>query len=160
MINKETKKKFEAAKNMEERAVVAKQQLEAISEKERKKLSKQLLSTIEGFHKLGINRNYAKLLENQLAIIEHCLEGTHGQETQYLRKTKEEIQKKLNLVQATMKEPWSSDADASMQIQWARNMLEVKPTATRDEVLIEHTKRQQRVLTQTKQGKMMSTSNE
>ena len=59
---------------MEERAVIAKQQLEhdkATSEKERKKLSEQLLLTIEEFHKLGINRNYAKLLENQLAIIEH-----------------------------------------------------------------------------------------
>ena len=94
VIDEETKKKFEEAKNMEERAMYAIQQLErdkATSEKERKKLSEQLLLTLEEFHKLGINRNYAKLLENQLAIIEQRLEGTTGQETKHLRKTKEDM---------------------------------------------------------------------
>ena len=34
-----------------------------------------------------------------------------------------------------MKKPWSSHADASMQFQWVCNILEIKPSATRNEVL-------------------------
>ena len=139
VIDQETKRKFEEAKNMEKKAVIVKQHLErdkTTSEKVMKKLSEQLLLTLEEFHKLSINQNYAKLLENQLAIIEHRLIGTAPEAWQYmyLRETKEDIQRKLDLVQATMKEPWSSRADASMQRQWACIILEVKPSATRDEV--------------------------
>ena len=57
---------------------------------------------MEDFHKLGVSRNYAKLLENQLAVIEQRLEGTVGQEMIHLRKTKEEIERKHKLVLETL----------------------------------------------------------
>ena len=74
-----------------------------MSEEKRKMLSEQLLKTMEEFHKLGVSRNYAKLLENQLAVIEQRLEGTVGEETRDLRNTKEVIERKLKFVQDTLK---------------------------------------------------------
>lgn len=57
---------------------------------------------MEEFHKLGVARNYAKLIENQLAVIETRLEGETGPDTQHLRETKEELEKKLKLVKETV----------------------------------------------------------
>ena len=91
---------------MEERATICKQQLErdkTTSEQKRKRLSEQLFSTTEEFQRLGVNRNYAKLLENQLDVIKQRLEGTVGEETKYLSKTKDELEKKLKLVHETQK---------------------------------------------------------
>ena len=56
----------------------------------------------------GANQNYAKLLENQLAVIEHRLEGTVGEETEDLRQTRDEIKKKLHLVHDAMNKPLSA----------------------------------------------------
>jgi len=106
-IDKDMKKKFDDAKTMEEKARIFKQQLEnkhEKSEQERERLSKCLLLTIEEFQELGINRSYAKCLENQLAVIEQWLRGTTGQEIhdQDLRIKEKEIETKLKLVQATL----------------------------------------------------------
>lgn len=106
-VDPEMKKKFDDAKTMEERAHILKQKLKRErrqSEQERKRLSECLLSTLEEFHKLGINRNYAKLLENQLAVIEQRLEGTTGPENEDLRKTKQKVETKLQLVRTTLKQ--------------------------------------------------------
>ena len=106
VIDEATKKKYEEAKSMEERARICKQQLERDknkSEQERRRLSEHLFRTIEEFQKLGVNRNYAKLLENQLDVIKQRLEGTVGEETKYLSKTKDELEKKLKLVQEAQK---------------------------------------------------------
>lgn len=106
VIDEVTKKKYEEAKSMEERARICKQQLERDknkSEQERRRLSEHLFRTIEEFQKLGVNRNYAKLLENQLDVIKQRLEGTVGEETKYLSKTKDELEKKLKLVQEAQK---------------------------------------------------------
>ena len=126
LVDYKMKKKFEEAKTMEERATIFKQKLKLkrqASQQERQRLSERLLSTLEEFHKLGINRNYAKLLENQLAVVECRLEGSVGPETQDLRKTKDEVEKKLKLVTATLNQPWSPNADVSVQRQWACKML-------------------------------------
>ena len=48
---------------------------------------------------MGVARNYAMLIENQLAVIQTRLEGTTGPDTKHLRKTKDELEKKLMLVQ-------------------------------------------------------------
>ena len=104
--------------------------------------------TIEEFHKLGINRNYAKLLKNQLAVVKHHLEGSVDAETKDLRKTKEEIEKKLQLVEATLNEPWSPNADVSVQCEWACKMLGVTTALTREEIK-KHTEKWQGVLTPT-----------
>ena len=66
-------------------------------------LSEHLFRTIEEFQKLGVNRNYVKLLENQLDVIKQRLEGTVREETKYLSKTKDELEKKLKLVQEAQK---------------------------------------------------------
>ena len=126
LVDYEMKKKFEEAKTMEERATIFKQKLKCkreASQQERQRLSERLLSTLEEFHKLGINRNYAKLLENQLAVVECRLEGSVGPQTQDLRKTKHEIEKKLQLVITTLNEPWSPNADVSAQREWACQIL-------------------------------------
>lgn len=106
-IDKDMKKKFEDAKTMEERARIFKQQLKnkrEKSEQERERLSKCLLLTIEEFQELGINRSYAKCLENQLVVVEQHLKGKTGPQTQDLRKTKEEIESKLKVVQKALEQ--------------------------------------------------------
>jgi len=92
---------------MEERALIFKQQLkhkQEESERRRKQHCECLLLKIEEFQELGINRSYAKCLENQLAVIEQWLRGTTGQEIhdQGLRIKEKEIETKLKLVQTTL----------------------------------------------------------
>ena len=140
LVDYEMKKKFEEAKTMEERATIFKQKLKRkrqASQLERQRLSERLLSTLEEFHKLGINRNYAKLLENQLAVVECRLEGSVGPETQDLRKTKDEIEKKLKLVTATLNQPWSHNASASVQREWACKTLglTLAPTISKQKIV-------------------------
>ena len=108
-IDKDMKKKFEDAKTMEEKAHIFKQQLKnkhEKSEQERERLSKCLLLTIEEFQELGINRSYAWCLENQLVVVEQRLKGETGPQTQDLRKTKEEIEAKLKVVQKALEQKW------------------------------------------------------
>ena len=102
----EMRDKFEAAKSQEEKARTLHDKLKAEleeSEKERKRLSIMLLSVMEEFHSLGINRNYAQLIENQLRVIETHIEGAIGDEAADLIKTKEELEKKLEIVKQALK---------------------------------------------------------
>ena len=97
------KNKFEEAKAIEERATIVKQQLERqreTTQPEWQRLSDRLRLTLEKFYKLGIVQNYAKLLESQLAMVQHRLESSVGPEIQDLRRTEHEIEKKLQLVAA------------------------------------------------------------
>ena len=99
--------KFDAAKTMEERALIFKKKLKEEreeSEQERKRLSKCLLSAIAEFQELGINRSYAKCLENQLVVVEQHLKGKTGPQTQDLRKMKDEIKAKLEVVQSAIEQ--------------------------------------------------------
>ena len=113
-IDKAMKTKFEEAKSMEERKSILKKQLEdqrKKSEADRRKLSDQVLLIIEEFQKLAVGRNYAKVIENQLAVINVRLEGEVGPHTDDLRKMQKELERILEVVEITLKEPWSKDAD-------------------------------------------------
>lgn len=133
IIDESMRSKFYAAKSTEEQAALLKSSLKfqkRNSEKKRKDLSAQLLLTIEEFHQLGLNRNYSKVLENQLYVVEQRLEGDDSAATSKntLRDTHTQLKKKLDLVQRTMQEPWSPQADESTRKNWAYKvmMLDVK----------------------------------
>lgn len=103
--NKEMEAAFIAAESMEARAKYAydtleKQQL--ASKEKRRIISENLHDAIVEFQKMGVARNYAMLLENQLAVIESRLKGTIGKETEHLRKTKEKLEKELKLVRESL----------------------------------------------------------
>ena len=128
------KQKFNEASSMEERARIFKEKLETDrrnSERKRKELSENLLQLLEEFHKLGITRNYTKVVENQVAVINTRLEGSVGPETEDLRKTKEVLEKKLKLVKATLSKPFIS-ADTN----WAYGILELDQHAQLTEDMI------------------------
>ena len=63
--------------------------------------------TIEDFQKLGVNRNYIKVLENQLLVVNHRLEGETGDKAKHLQEVKKKIEKKLKVVKVTIDEPFS-----------------------------------------------------
>ena len=132
MIDKPTKKRFEAAKSMEERGrilVDSLKQKQKISERTRKTLSDQLLLTIEDFQKLGVNRNYIKVLENQLLVVNHHLEGETGDTAKHLQEVKKKIEKMLKVVKATIDEPFSQYADPEANRNWACKVLGVSPSS-------------------------------
>ena len=102
LIDKDMQAKFQQATNAEERAQILYMELERQmqdSKNVRRRLSSELLQKIKDFEELGVAKNYVKLIENQLAVIETRLKGTTGSESNYLRKTQEELKKKLKLVQ-------------------------------------------------------------
>ena len=101
MIDEETRQRFMRAKNMEEgqREILdgfLKAKKKTIED--RKKLSGKLHATIVEFQELGITRNYAKLLESQIAVIEQRLEGESGNAANDLRKVKEKLKKEWTIV--------------------------------------------------------------
>lgn len=123
MIDEEMKKKFEEAESMEAREctfLVSLNEHQKQSEQKRKALSNQLLSTIEDFQKLAVTRNYAKVLQNQLTVVEHRLQGaTDDKEVKHLEEVKQMIEKKLKVVKDTLEEPWSEDDDPEAKRNWA-----------------------------------------
>jgi GTP-binding protein EngB required for normal cell division len=101
MIDEATRGRFLAAETMEERQRIALAGLQEEREKsieERKALSEQLHETIIAFEKLGISRNYCKLLENQIALIDHRLQGEVGEAARDLQEVKEKLEKQLEVV--------------------------------------------------------------
>ena len=121
------KKQFEKAKSSEEIAQTLRNKFNSqrkSSEEERQKLSIELLNVIDEFQKLGISRNYAKILEDQLFVIQTRLEGEIGVNVADLRNSKKEIEKKLVLVNKTLKEPWSVDSDPTTRKEWALRIFE------------------------------------
>lgn len=71
-----------------------------VSENERLRISKELLITITKFETLAVHRSYKKLIENQIAVINTRIEASIGPETEHLRKTRDELAKKLDIVEA------------------------------------------------------------
>ena len=105
LVDEEMQEKFKQAASAEERADLLYKKLERQirnSQKKRERLSEELQNKIEEFQKMGVARNYAMLIENQLAVIDTHLEGTTGPETHDLRETKEKLEKKLKLVQEAL----------------------------------------------------------
>ena len=100
------KQKFKEAKTQEERARHMHEDLTrqlSESQEERTRISESLVSKIKEFQNLGVSRNYAKLIENQLAVIALRLESADSSEAQPLRKTYEQLEKKLKLIEQTLK---------------------------------------------------------
>ena len=100
-INEEMRSKFEKAKNDQERAEMLYAELENQKQSCKKEilwLSNELLDKIKEFEELGVARNYVKLIETQLAVIETRLESTVGSEREDLQKTQEALKKKLDLI--------------------------------------------------------------
>ena len=105
-VDEEMKQKFKEAKTQEERARHMHEDLTrqlSESQEERTRISESLVSKIEEFQNLGVSRNYAKLIENQLAVIALRLESADSSEAQPLRKTYEQLEKKLKLIEQTLK---------------------------------------------------------
>ena len=128
-----------AYESMEDRAQIVRQGwLEHEKQKsvrQPKTLSELLLSAIKKFEMLSITRNYTRVLRSQLAIVEHHLEGDHEAEFEDLRKTKEEIEKKIRLVEETLSKLGSyAPSDLMAQKQWACGILGVNSSATREMV--------------------------
>ena len=68
------------------------------SQKKRDKIGLELLSILDYFHTIGMNRNYCKLLESQIDIIQLHIEAAgdrHLENPKVLRKVKDELQTKL-----------------------------------------------------------------
>ena len=107
LIDEGMKSKFEIAQSDQERAEMLYAELKnqkQSCEKEKLRLSNELLKEIKEFEDLGVARKYVKLIENQLAVIETRLEGMTGSESEYLRKTLQESKKKLELVKGAQTE--------------------------------------------------------
>ena len=101
VIDEETKRRFLEAKSTEGRKSIilsrCKQKREEILER-RMSLTQQLHDTIIEFQTLGVQRNYAKLLDNQIALIEHWLESEPGEDAEDLREVKDKLEMKRKLI--------------------------------------------------------------
>ena len=105
-VSKAMEAEFNKAKSDEERAQLLYQEFEKqklASEMKRQQLSDELFAAITEFETLGIARNYTKLIENQLALIDTHLETSTGPEFEDLRKTRNEVKKMLWMVQKAKK---------------------------------------------------------
>jgi len=68
------------------------------SKKKRKEISERLLRVITEYEKFGLTRNYSRVIESQLEVIDAYIEASSGQEMHDLKETREDLQKKLKLV--------------------------------------------------------------
>ena len=101
LLTRKCDQNLKKAKNNQERAEMLYVELENQKQScknELLRLSNELLRKIKEFEELGVARNYVQLIETQLAVIETRLEGTVGSEREDLRKTQEELKKKLDLI--------------------------------------------------------------
>ncbi|XP_011408678.1 PREDICTED: uncharacterized protein LOC105315658 [Amphimedon queenslandica] len=104
-------KRFREAKNAEERARLLKKELEEERDaiiKEKEKLFDILIQAIEEFQALGINRSFMKVLQSQVSIIEHHLEGNvdtdpNSSGAEKLEESKRELTKKIKIVKEANK---------------------------------------------------------
>jgi hypothetical protein len=105
VIDPTSKALYDAAKTDEEKAKIAKEELQRQkieSEEKKKRLSEQLIAAIEEFQMLGISRSYLLLLQSQLNVIELYLEAEEGNK-EYLQKTKEDLEKRIKIVKESIK---------------------------------------------------------
>ena len=107
----EKERRFREAKNAEERAKLMKKELQEKRDaiiKEKEKLFEVLIQAIEEFQALGINRSFMKVLQNQVSIIEHHLEGQvdtdpNSSGAEKLEESKKELMKKIEIVKEAKK---------------------------------------------------------
>lgn len=139
LINDEMKKNFEEADSIDKMAALAKSKIEdqiQESEKKKKDLSHELLKVMEEYHKLGLTKNYAKILETHLFAIGQRKEASSNkQDIVNLTEAEKEIERRLKVVRISLDTPWSQDADPEVQRDWACRMLELNPVKfTMDDV--------------------------
>ena len=107
LIDHATRQQFEAAKDMEKAKDILLKGLKNKKQgsiEKRRVLSVKLNATIVEFERLGLSRNYAKLLENQIAVIKQRLEGEPGDEASDLRQVLKELEGKLTVVRQAIKQ--------------------------------------------------------
>ncbi|XP_064401543.1 uncharacterized protein LOC135347466 isoform X2 [Halichondria panicea] len=105
-VKESKKKKFDKASTEE---IQAQSRFNEQNEKkrtaaaERKKLSEKLLKQISEFEDESVAGNYTKILESQLAVIDTRIEASTGPESEDLCKTRDEVKKKLEVIQQAKK---------------------------------------------------------
>ena len=107
LIDPKTRQLFEAAKDMEKAKDILLKGLKNKKQgsiEKRRALSVKMNYTIIEFERLGISRNYAKLLENQIAVINQRLEGEPGDEASDLRQVLKELEGRLTVVRQAIKQ--------------------------------------------------------
>ena len=109
LIDEKMKAEYDKAKNMEERNKILQEQCNRhikISIERMQTIGKELLSVLDQFHTMSMSRNYCKVLESQIEIIKHHIDGAAGdgnrQDAVILRTVKEELETKLKLVENTL----------------------------------------------------------
>lgn len=136
VVDEETKRKYEAAKDLKERK---KELLKGIQDKmeqcgkRQRELGETLMSNIRQFEQHGLSRNYAMLLQTQRDLfqqhIDAALENDEGADISELKKAKEEVEKSLRVVQENLFRKRGSDP-----VEWACSMLGVSREATWEEI--------------------------
>ena len=104
-IDEDMRGLFNAARSQEDKARVMEDGLMQKLEKtkaEKKRLSAELLLVLEKFSELSMIRNYAKLVENQIQVIDARIRGSVGSENADLQKTKQKLEEKFNVVTKTL----------------------------------------------------------
>ena len=103
------KQKFKDATTQQERADALKasyQEQLRESEKEKQRLSEELVTVIDDFEKCSISRNFASILESQLELIDQHIKGelshSDGGIKSNLQETKEKLSHKLRIVERAL----------------------------------------------------------
>ena len=135
VVDEETKRKYEAAKDLKEKQ---KALLKGIQDKIeqrakwQKDLGATLVTNIRQFEQHGLSRNYAMLLQDQQDLLQQHIDATletdEGADVSQLKKAKEEVEKALLAVQENLLHKNGSDP-----VEWACSMLGVSRDATLEE---------------------------
>ena len=100
-IDEATKKKFEEATDMEQRADYLRQGLQTQREellRQRDSHLQELNGKIDKFQSLGISRqDYAKCLEKQLGVVKLCIEDTIGAQDPQINALKQNLENRLGV---------------------------------------------------------------
>eukprot|EP00435_Cladocopium_sp_Y103_P044427 s765_g12.t1 len=136
VVDEETKRKYEAAKDLKERK---EKLLKGIQDKieqcgkRQQDLGKTLMTNIRQFEQHGLSRNYAMLLQNQRDLFQQHIDATleidEGADVLQLKKAKEEVEKALQVVQENLLRKKGADP-----VEWACSMLGVSREATLEEI--------------------------
>lgn len=110
------------------------------AEKKMAHLSAMLLTKMSEFEGLSTASSYVKCVENQLYVIDQRIEalqddnGGSNCTGNELRRTKEELEKTVQLMKRAKALPWSDTAPKEAQLQWARGFLQVDCSATEEDI--------------------------
>lgn len=136
VIDEETKRKYEEAKSFKEKSATLLSNIETRirqCERRQKELGATLLANVRQFEQHGLSRNYAMLLQNQRDLLQQhidaTLENESGADVSALKKTKDEVEKALQVVQENLRRK-----NGANSLEWACSMLGVSQNATWNDV--------------------------